>query len=172
MLVKICKKVLLILAVVMLPLSTALPSAASPLVGGSPPGGGNPLEQQIEDGIRVLADGVRYNGVMPGARIDGVWYGQYYSISIFYSVTAPEDTTIRVEAHNIYDNLGHEFNHVINVMIGGQNTRERFIVGDVPTTVEVEYLLLQEYDLASVFPRANFSVNGQSLTFRDVPGRR
>ena len=176
MMVKVSKKVMLVLTVVMLLGSTALSaSAASPLVGGGPPGGGNPLEHQIEGGIKIVADRVTYNGEKPLPNrelINGVWYHVYHSVSVFYRVTSIEDTTLRVEAHNVYDNLGHEFNHVQNVLIGGQSTRERFIVGDVPTMVEVEYRCPSGYELASVFPRAGLSVNGQSLIFREVPGRR
>ena len=171
--VKYFGKIMLVLAVA---LSLASVSQAAPtgsaLVGGKAPSGNDSLEQEIEGGIKILADGVKYNEVKRNVRTEEGFFGEFHSISLYYRITAPEDTTIKLEAHNMYDNLGHEFNHVQNVSIGGQYTQERFIVGGVPTRVEVEYRYLREYELASAFPRATLSVNGQTVTFRDVPGRR
>ncbi|MCL2009988.1 MAG: hypothetical protein FWG71_05510 [Synergistaceae bacterium] len=169
---KVCRKAALGFVVVVLMASASL--ANSPLVGGASSDNGS-LEQEIEGGISVRADSVRYNGVKPlpaHERIGNVWHSEYHSVSVHYSITVPEDTTIRVEAQNIYDNLGNEFNRVQNVVIGGQQTKERFIVAEVPTWVEVEYRCPKGYELASSFPRANLSVNGQTLNFRNVPGKK
>jgi len=168
----------MILMVVSLMLSASAAMAAQPnsaLVGG---GGSNDeysLEREIDGGIRVVADGVRHNGLRRGdVQIDGVSrrYRDFQSVSIYCIVTTSEDTTIRVAPQNIYDNLGNEFYNIHDVLIGGQSTRDRFIIAGVPTSVEVVYAFVQEYDLASVFSRVSLSVNGQTLIFRNIPGKK
>jgi len=185
MCVKGFKKMAAALALVVLLVSTAYAApAGSALLGGvaDAAGNDNPLEQVLEDGIRITVEGVRRNDARPP---QGWNSPSFHSISLLFRVTAPEDTTVRIEAHNIYDNLGNEFlpgfrggqtgsNNAMNaesLVIGGQNVSERLIVAYVPTLVEILFECPADYSLASVFPRVSFAVNRQTVTFRNVPGR-
>jgi hypothetical protein len=183
----VCKRVFLVMAVVMLFASTALAAPAnSGLVGNVTPSRDDSLEREIEDGIIIVAEGVRHNGkrdrIPVKDRYGNSGSSSLFSISLHCRITVPEDTTIKVGVHNIYDNLGHEFNqdnvldaswnYVDNVLIGGQRTKERFIVGDTPTLVEIEYICAEDYKIAPIFPRVDISVNGQTVTFRNVPGKQ
>ena len=178
MLIKVCKKALLVLVVVMLLASAAMAAqASSALVGGDrPSGNGDSLTQYINGGIQVIANDI----------IRNIFRGNHY-IRLRVTVIAEEDTTIKIEAQNIYDNLGHEFSRLLTdsdeyderityahgVAIGGQlyqDVNERLIVGGVPTRVLIFYVCDENYRLASSFARVSLSVNGETLIFRDVPG--
>jgi len=155
--------------------------AGSALIGGAPDvtEQENSLEHVLENGIRITVEGVRRND----ARVP--WTGtNYHNISLLFRITAPEDTTIRIDAQNIYDNAGNEFipgfhgnidsrdRAVLSaniIIIGGQDVSERLVVTDVPTLVEIVYQTPEGYSLTSVFPRVSLAVNRQTVIFRNVP---
>jgi hypothetical protein len=165
---RIFVKSTLVLFVVM---SLAFAAMAAPtnsgLVGGKAPSGDS-LETEIEGGIMVAASKVvkRNND-----RVVAV-----------YLITAEDDTTIKIAAGNIYDNSGNEFNKVfrdfdndnypLHIFIGSNQVSERLIIGGVPTPVEIHYRCNDKYELASLFPRAMITVNGKSLTFKNVKGEK
>ena len=163
MLVKVFKKAALVLAVVMLLSSAAL--AASSLVGSNRQSGDESLERELEGGIKLILEGVSVNS-------------QRRWLMLSYTITAEDDTTITIkQAGNIYDNLGNEFSYLADVQIAGEYKSERFIIGGIPVKVEMAYgreggNMPNNYKVASVYPRVSFSVNGQTVNFRNVPGKQ
>jgi hypothetical protein len=159
MLAKAFKNAALVWVLVILSVSAVMAAPAnSALVGGKSSSEGALLEHELEGGLKIVVGGVKK-------------YSNYNGIFLVFTVVTEEDITLKVKGDSIYDNEGREFKRVNETWIGHEKTSERFVIAGVPTLVEVYFYYGNNVKLASTYPRVNFSVNGQALKLRDVPGK-
>ena len=110
-------------------------------------------------------------GVADVSRVYDILTVVYDFVGVQFMVSSEKDIVITVNANAIYDNTGYEFNDVMEIWIGGQQTNRRRIIAGVPTSVWVIYRIDKGYGdrFASVFPRVSVNVSGQNCVFLDVP---
>jgi hypothetical protein len=139
--------------------------AASALIddsGGSKSGKGGDyeMERDLGNGLRVVCRGVVSNN----GDDRGIW--------VLYTVTSEEDMILKAHGEDtvVYDSAGRQFGYWGKLLIGDVKTNEREIIGGVPTLVEVIYYTsIHGYKLTDKYPKVTANIQGQILTFRDVP---
>ncbi|MDR2528018.1 MAG: hypothetical protein LBD04_03230 [Synergistaceae bacterium] len=162
MLVKGFKKAALVLAVVafvMTATSVALAApAGSRLVGGKASGGDESLERELEGGIKIVVHPITFGDAHLWVRC---------------TITMEEDVKIAAGGTILYDDRGNEFNRLNSIYIGNQNVQERMVVAGVPTVISLGYYLgSNSHEVASTYPRVGIIINGTTVNFRNVPGKK
>jgi hypothetical protein len=163
MLVNGFKKAVLVVAIMVLTVSAAWGAPKdSALVPGGAQKGDTSLEREIEGGIKITVQEIYKQG-------SDVW--------IKYSVLSEEDTFIKVEVNGdngtLFDDQGNQFRSYNDwIRIGNQKTKEREVIGGVPTIILVGYEPGEKYAMPTKFPRVAINLNEKKLIFRDVPGKQ
>jgi hypothetical protein len=122
-------------------------------------GGDYELERDMEGGIHLECLGLKLLSN----------YDDY--VFATYAVTSENDTVIKIGTDvELFDNEGRKFKFD-EIHIGDNVTKEREIIGGVRTIVIVAfYTGIDKYNVARVYPRLTFVINGKKLTFRGVQG--
>jgi hypothetical protein len=165
MLVNGFEKAALVLSIIVLSVSMACAAPKeSVLLGSKKSNTETSLERDLENGVTVTCEGVSVSA-------------ENSFLVVNYTILSEEDTIIKAEAGVLFDNGGEKFDPTENVYIGKNATdptKEREIVGGVKTPLMIVYPFPKSsgYKPTEKYARVSLSVNGENLTFRDVPFKK
>lgn len=154
------KPLLVLLAVALLASGAcAATSKASSLARGGKGNAETSLERDIDGGIAITCEGVYLN--------NGV-------VEVKYILLPEEDVVVKIAgATDLFDVKGKRLAAPSGdyVLIGKESIGEREIIAGVKTPVTLKYTVPNGYALADSYARMSFSLNGQVLTFRNIPSK-
>ena len=166
MLVRVCGKAALVLAIVLL-LASVAPAAptepgSSPLIGGNrvPGGADTGLQRVLEGGLIITCNNVTRDS-------SGVY--------VEYSISSEDDFIIKVsEIGDLFNDRGNRLRSpgLEGIAIGGELLSEREIIGGISTTIITRYDAPPSYQLAESYARVTITINGENLTFRNISAKR
>jgi hypothetical protein len=154
-----------VLAVTMLMVLSSSVWAASTIIdpdnkNSGKSGGDYELERDLGNGINLTLLGMIKDESHIGA---------------IFNITSDEDATVSVNGNDIvlYDFEGRQFFRSsytsLTPWIGNIQTNQREIIGGVPTRITFWFDASRDYKFADKFPKMIVNIQGQELTFRDVP---
>ncbi|MDR1508935.1 MAG: hypothetical protein LBS53_04795 [Synergistaceae bacterium] len=173
--VKSLKRILFsILAVTMLLSLSSSVWAASKILDPNKANGGKKndeyeLKRELDGGIHLVVNNVSIIPEIVSPELPIV-LGQLLALEC--TVTPDDDTVLSFgKESELFDANGVRQTDAQYTMIGGEKTSKREIIGGYSTKCHIVYGLSSGYKVTKTYPRVKFEINGEELTFRDVPGK-
>ena len=127
------------------------------------------LERELDGGIKLVVNNVSIIPEIASPELPIV-LGQLLALEC--TVTSDEDTVLGFGRESeVFDANGIRNTNAQYTMIGGEKTSKREIIGGYPTKCHIVFGLSSGYKVTKTYPRVKFEINGERLTFREVPGK-